>query len=73
MDHYPVSCSIKQFKSLKSSSSNVHYYRNRKNFCLEMFCVKLSNSLLQLISTNLPLHCENFYETFDNFVKTTHE
>ena len=26
-DHYPVSCSIKQFKSLKLSSSNVHYYR----------------------------------------------
>ena len=24
-DHYLVSCSIKQFKSLKSSSSNVHY------------------------------------------------
>ena len=36
-----------------------------------MFCVELNNSLLQLISTNLPLHCENFNETFDNFVKTT--
>ena len=45
-DHYPVSCSIKQFKSLKSSSSNVHYYKDRKNFCPEMFCVELNNSLL---------------------------
>ena len=55
-DHYPMSCSIKQFKSLKLLSSNVHYYRDRKNFCLEMFCIELNNSLLQLISTNLPLH-----------------
>ena len=62
-DHYPVPCSIKQFKSLKSSSSNVHYYGDRKNFCREMFCVELNNSLLQLISTNLPLYCENFNET----------
>ena len=66
-----MSCSIKQFKSLKLSSSNVHYYRDRKNFCSEMFCVDLNNFLLQLISTNLPLHCKNFNETFDNFVKTT--
>ena len=70
-DHYPMSCSIKQFKSLKSSSSDVHYYRDRKNFCPEMFCVELNNSLLQLISSNLLLHCENFNETFDNFVRTT--
>ena len=70
MDHYPVSCSIKQFKSLKSSISNVHFYRDRKNFCPEMFCVELNNSLLQLISTNFPLHSENFNKTFDNFVKT---
>ena len=70
-DHYPVSCSIKQFKSLKSSSGDVHYYRDRKNICPEMFCVEWNNSLLQLIFSNLPLHCENFNETFDNFVKTT--
>ena len=45
--------------------------QRQKNFCLEMFCVELNNSLLQLIFTNLPLHCKNFNKTFDNFVKTT--
>ena len=29
-DHYPISCSIKQFKSLKSSSSNVHPLQRQK-------------------------------------------
>ena len=70
-DHYPVSCTIKQFKTFnKSLNNNVRYYRERKNFCPETFCNEMKSSLSQLKSDSLPLHGENFNATFDSFVET---
>ena len=51
--------------------NTILYYRDKKNFCPDSFCIELNNSLTEIVCNSNPLQFENFDSAFDNFVACT--
>ena len=67
-DHYPLLCNIRKFKTTNARTNTILYYRYKKNFCPDSFCIELNNSLTKIVCESNPLQFENFDSAFDNFV-----
>ena len=67
-DHYPLLCNIRKFKITNARINTILYYRDKKNFCPDSFCIELNNSLTEIVCNSNPLQFENFDAVFDNFV-----
>ena len=67
-DHYPLLCTIRKFKTTNARTNTILYYKDKKNFCPDSFCIELNNSLTKIVCESNPLQFENFDSAFDNFV-----
>ena len=67
-DHYPLLYNIRKFKITNARTNTILYYRDKKYFCPDSFCIKLNNSLTEIVCKSNPLQFENFDSAFDNFV-----
>ena len=67
-DHYPLLCNIRRFKTTNARMNTILYYRDKKKFSPDSFCIELNNSLIEIVCNSNPLQFENFDSAFDNFV-----
>ena len=66
-DLYPLLCKIRKFKTTNACMNTILYYRDKKNFCPDSFCIELNNSLTETVCNSNPLRFGNFNSAFDNF------
>ena len=67
-DHYPLLCNIRKFRTANVHMNTILYYRDKKNFCPDSFCIELNKSLTEIVCNSNALQFENFDSAFDNFV-----
>ena len=68
IDHYPLLCNIRKYKTTNTCMNTILYYRDKKNFCPYFFCIELNNFLTEIVCNSNPFQFENFDSAFDNFV-----